>query len=168
MHLEHVVWGPGRRYKRHSVETDVRRFCGWSTLLRWLGYAKNDDERVLLAFTFETGAQISEVLALSAGMFHVNRTLDPRSPIVVVSGIPLAKQYRKIEGSEYLECSSCHLISPRGTLMCPCEKNLLITGRRRWKTEKLREVRLDFPIMSTEPLVRKVHARKRVERKYKK
>ena len=79
------VWSH-RPYKRHSVKRDVRRFCGWSLLKKIVSLCRTDLERALVAFIFETGGRISEVLVLRKEMFTVRTDTDP--PIIVVQNAP--------------------------------------------------------------------------------
>jgi hypothetical protein len=146
------VWGHERPYKRHAVDRDVEHFCGWKKLLTCLGNAKNENEKNLVAFTFATGGRISEVLALRTDMFQGKQTVPP---ILIVRNMPLEKQYKKKE--VYYECLSCRTANPRGTLACQkCGTSLFTNGKKRFKTEKLFEVRHEFPIRIDEPLSKTV------------
>jgi hypothetical protein len=148
---EKAVW-LRRKYHRHSVERDVPHFCGWKKLLDCVGQAGNEDERNLIAFTFETGGRISEVLQLRTSMFKPMKAAKP--PILIVSGAPLVKQYEKT--SEYVECLVCHSENPKGTLTCRCGSNLLSDGRKRFKTKQLQESRNEFVIRIDEPLAKSI------------
>ena len=72
---------------------DTSHFCGWQILLKCLGYANNEDEKNLIAFAFETGGRISEVLQLRTDMFKPMKETKP--PILVVRGMPLLRQSKK-------------------------------------------------------------------------
>jgi ribosomal protein L40E len=150
LYPEKAVW-LHRKYQRHSVERDVKHFCGWQILLKCLGIAKDQDEKNLIAFTFETGGRISEVLQLKTTMFNVVK--DAKPPILVVQGMPLVKQYEK--ESEHLECLKCHTLNPKGISTCQkCGENLLMNGKKRFKTRLLVESRNEFVIRCDEPLCR--------------
>ena len=153
------VWGSGGiragEYKRHSVKRDVKRFCGWTLLLKAISLCQNDQERALMAFLFETGGRISEVLALRKEMFTVRTDTDP--PIIVVQNAPLVKRYEKVD--EYLECNKklggCGEHNEKGRQVCvSCDANLQVTGKRRYITRKLEEVRNDFSFRADEPLAK--------------
>ena len=149
-HPEKAVWSQ-RKYQRHSVARDVAHFCGWQTLLKCVGCAQTEDEKNLIAFAFETGGRISEVLQLRTGMFTVMKGAKP--PILIVNGMPLVKQYEK--ESEHVECLKCHSWNPKGTLNCQkCAENLLANGKKRFKTRLLRETRNEFVIRCDEPLAK--------------
>ena len=149
-HPERAVWSQ-RKYQRHSVERDVPHFCGWQLLLKCIGYAQNEDEKNLIAFAFETGGRISEVLQLRTDMFTAMK--DAKPPILIVRGMPLVKQYEK--ESEHVECLKCHTWNSKGTLNCQqCGENLLANGKKRFKTRLLQETRNEFVIRTDEPLAK--------------
>lgn len=107
-HTEKAVWNT-RKYNWHSVETDVQHFCGWPLLLKLVGYATTKAQKRLIAFLFETGGRISEVLELRTDMFHVVK--DAKPPILIVRGMTLKKKYKKV--GEFVECTQCHFESQR-------------------------------------------------------
>jgi len=147
---ERAVWNL-RKYQRHSVEDDVQHFCGWSLLLKLVGYATTKAQKRLIAFLFETGGRISEVLQLRTDMFHVVKNAKP--PILIVRGMPLKKKYKKT--GEFVECLKCHFWNPKGSRDCEkCGEDLLKDGKRRFKTKRLAKVRNEFIIMLNEPLAR--------------
>jgi hypothetical protein len=63
----------------HSVENDVESFIGWKKLLEFAGKAETKHEKNLIAFTFETGGRITEVLRLRTVMFEVKKALNPHT-----------------------------------------------------------------------------------------
>ena len=151
-HPEKAVWNT-RKYKRHSVEEDVLGFCGWKLLLTLIGYANTKAQKRLIAFAFSTGGRVSEVLQVRTDMFHLIK--DSKPPILVVKRMPLVKKYRKV--GEFVECLKCHYWNPKGTINCEkCSENLLKSGRKRFKTEKLQKFRNEFVIRLDEPLAKMV------------
>ena len=148
---EKAVW-LHRKYRRHSVERDVPHFCGWQLLLKCTGSARNEDEKKLLAFTFETGGRISEVLHLRTVNFRVVKGAKP--PIIIVTNMPLAKRYHKVK--ELRECDQCGTLNPKGLTQCQkCGKNLF-EAKKRFQTEKDEVTRKEFVIRTDEPLARTV------------
>jgi integrase len=133
------------KYQRHSVEKDVKTFCGWSILLKLVEACKKPIEKALISFLFETGGRVSEVLSLTIDMFSLNEETDP--PIVIISGMPLRKRYRKI--AEYFQCVNCESVVKRDKTCSECGS---IELKRRFKTELKAEVRHDFSIRTDEPL----------------
>jgi ribosomal protein L40E len=145
-----AVWNT-RKYTRHSVEKDVKHFCGWAMLLKCVGCAETEEEKELIAFAFETGGRISEVLKLDCRMFHIVK--DAKPPILIVRDAPLVKQWEK--ESEHIECLKCHTWNPKGTLNCSkCGENLLANEKKRFHTRLLNETRNEFVIRTDEPLAR--------------
>jgi integrase len=143
--LEKSYWKT-HKYQRHSVEKDVKNFCGWDILLKLVEACKNPTEKALVSFLFETGGRVSEVLSLKTDMFSINESTQP--PIIIVSGMPLRKRYQKI--SEYFQCSNCKNIINRASTVCSeCGSTDL---KRRYRTELKTEVRNDFSIRTDEPL----------------
>ena len=142
--LEKSYWKT-HKYQRHSVGKDVKTFCGWDILLKLIEACNNPLEKALISFLFETGGRVSEVLSLTIDMFSVIEETKP--PIIIVSGMPLRKRYRKI--GEYFQCIKCESIVERETTCSECGSTDL---KRRFKTELKDEVRNDFSIRTDEPL----------------
>lgn len=143
--LEKSYWKT-HKYQRHSVEKDVKTFCGWEILLKLVEACKNPLEKALISFLFETGGRVSEVLSLTTGMFSVCEETQP--PIIIVSGMPLRKRYQKI--GEYFQCVSCESIIEKNSTACfDCSS---AEFKRRFRTELKAEVRNDFAIRTDEPL----------------
>lgn len=151
VHLGKAVW-LHRKYQRHSVERDISHFCGWQILLKCVGSAKNEDEKKLLAFTFETGGRISEVLQLRTIMFQVVK--DAKPPILIVKDMPLSKRYHKTR--ELHECGQCHSLNPHGLAQCQKCRQSLFDSRKRFETVKDNATRKEFVIRCDEPLARTV------------
>ena len=136
------------QYQRHSVEKDVKTFCGWDILLELIEACKNPLEKALISFIFETGGRVSEVLSLTIEMFSVNEETQP--PIIIVSGMPLRKRYHKI--SEYIQCVNCQSIIEKDSRVCSeCSSTEF---KRHFRTELKTEVRNDFSIRTDEPLAK--------------
>jgi site-specific recombinase XerD len=129
------VWGEHstlrRKLERHSVEKDVKSFCGWSKLneiVAQSGSGFNADRNAgFVAALFSTGGRVSEVLALKPTMFSVYKGCVPK--LIVISGMPLLKRYKKL--SEFLNNK----------------------GEKHYKTERINATR-DFSFRVDEPLVK--------------
>ncbi len=100
----------------------------------------------MISFLFETGGRVSEVLSLTTDMFSLNEETQP--PIIIVSGMPLRKRYRKI--GEYLQCVQCERIVEKD--LTACSECGSAESKRRFRTELKAEVRNDFSIRTDEPL----------------
>ena len=147
---ERAVWSH-RTYSRHSVEKDVKHFCGWPLLLKMVGYAKTKHQKWLIAALFETGGRVSEVLRLTTRMFTLVK--DAKPPILIVQGMPLVKKFNKV--GEFMECLKCHTWNSKGAVNCEkCGENLLKNGQKRFETERLQEERNEFVIRLDEPLAK--------------
>lgn len=84
---------------KHSVDKDVKEFCGWPTLKKIVTAAEADSylpqrDAGFIGACFCTGGRVSEVLGLRAHMVEVYKGCTPR--LVVVKGMPLLKRYKKI------------------------------------------------------------------------
>ncbi|MFC1487071.1 hypothetical protein ACFLRN_05215 [Thermoproteota archaeon] len=143
--LEKSYWKT-HKYQRHSVGKDVKTFCGWDILLQLVEACGNSLEKALISFLFETGGRVSEVLSLKMDMFSIIEETKP--PIIIVSGMPLRKRYRKI--GEYFQCINCECIIETGSKECSECGSLEL--KRRFRTELKTEVRNDFSIRTDEPL----------------
>jgi len=145
--LEKAYWKT-HKYKRHSVEKDVKTFCGWPLLLKLIGSCSKPIVKALIACLFETGGRVSEVLSLRVDMFQVNKQTQP--PIIIVSGMPLFKRYEKVD--TYLECLKCGAKNEKASNICvKCGSHDL---KKRFVTKRLEEVRNDFSIRADEPLAK--------------
>lgn len=145
--LKKAYWKT-HKYQRHSVKNDVKTFCGWTILLKLVEACKNPLEKALIAFLFETGGRVSEVLSLTVNMFSLNGETQP--PIIIVSDMPLKKRYRKVD--EYFQCVNCASIIKNDSTTCSkCGSTEL---KRRFRTELRAEVRNNFSVRSDEPLAR--------------
>jgi len=133
---------------KHSVEDDVESFIGWKKLLEFVGKAENPNERNLIAFTFETGGRISEVLQLRTDMFRVCKDTEPK--VLIVEKMPLSKRYKKVK--ELRECSQCHFLNELGPTNCAKCSGTLWTSKKRFETEKLDKNRKPFVVFCNEPL----------------
>ena len=139
-------WWKTHKYQRHSVEKDVKTFCGWDILLELVEACGNPLEKALISFLFETGGRVSEVLSLTTDMFSIIEETKP--PIIIVSGMPLRKRYRKI--GEYFQCIKCESVIKKDSKACEeCSSTEI---KRRFRTELRNEVRNDFSIRTDEPL----------------
>jgi integrase len=130
------VWGEHstlkRKLERHSVEKDVKSFCGWGKLNEIVDVTKGigfngDRNSGFVATLFCTGGRVSEVLALKPKMFSVFKGCVPK--LILVSGMPLLKRYKKL--SDFLDDK----------------------GHKHYKTEKINATR-DFSFRVDEPLVK--------------
>ena len=130
------VWGPNsilkRELERHSVEKDVKSFCGWQTLLNIVEAARGIGHRGLrnagfVSCLFECGGRVTETLMLKPKMFSVFKGCTPK--LIMVENMPLLKRYKKL--SDFLD-----------------EK-----GDRHYKTERIDATR-DFSFRVDEPLVK--------------
>ena len=90
------------KYKRISVESDIKEFCGWDLLLDIIRECDNtpysfDQEHLirrdkgLIAALFLTGGRVIEVLELRKRNFE----LDDQDWIIV-RGMRVAKRYKKL------------------------------------------------------------------------
>jgi len=130
------IWGENstlkREFERHSVERDVKSFCGWNTLLNIVNVAGGIGHNGLrnagfVAGLFECGGRVSETLMLKPSMFSVYKGCTPR--LIMVENMPLLKRYKKL--SEFLDDK----------------------GDRHYKTERIEATR-DFSFRADEPLVK--------------
>lgn len=130
------IWGEHsiqkRQLKRHSVERELRGFCGWPTLGRIVEASKTVSTHPLrnggfIAASFCTGGRVSEVLGLKPSMFSVYKGCKPW--LVVVKEMPLLKRYEKT--GEYEDAK----------------------GKKHYTTKRLDTVR-DFSFRVDEPLVK--------------
>ncbi len=135
-HPNQSVWGEHstlkRKLERHSVEKDVKSFCGWDKLSAIVGVARSiganaDRNAGFAAALFCTGGRVSETLALKPSMITIVKGCVPK--LVLVTGMPLSKRYKKL--SDFLDDK----------------------GHKRYKTEKINATR-DFSFRVDEPLVK--------------
>lgn len=134
-------------YVRHSVERDVKHFCGLETMQKIIEAAPNDFVKAFLAFLFSTGLRVSECLSLRKSNFQVVENAEP--PFLVVSGVLLEKRYEKVE--EYFECDLCHTTQPKSKECVSCHADLVAHGKRHFTTRKTVEEIREFPIPLNEP-----------------
>jgi len=80
-------------FVRVSVENDVQDFCGWDFLIKLVNTCKNDFQKALIAFLFETGCRVSELLMLKKHNFF----LDIHPELIVVDKIPVLKKYKRVK-----------------------------------------------------------------------
>lgn len=129
------VWGKDstlkRELHRHSVEKDVKSFCGWSRLQEIVDAAGSVGHNSLrnVGFTaalFCTGGRVSEVLLLKPSMISVYKGCTPK--LIMFENMPLLKRYKKL--SDFLDDK----------------------GHKRYKTERIEATR-DFSFRIDEPLV---------------
>jgi len=135
-HQNRSIWGENstlkRKLERHSVEKDVKSFCGWSTLLnivetaRSIG-ANSSRNAGFVSCLFECGGRVTETLMLKPSMFSVYKGCTPR--LIMVENMPLLKRYKKL--SDFLDDK----------------------GDRHYKTERINATR-DFSFRADEPLVK--------------
>ena len=110
---EKAYW-KDHRYQRHNVSRDVKTLCGWSVLLKLIEVCQDPIEKAWIAFLFETGGRISEVLALTISMLSICEDTAPS--IIIIKGMPLRKQCKKTEN--YLQCLKCNTILDKGSIVC--------------------------------------------------
>jgi len=144
------VWGKGGKregeYHRHSVDRDVRFFVGWKVLTELLEKADPRYREVGL-FAFKTAGRITETLSLTADMF----VIDQRAGFVLVRNFPILKRWKAVD--KFIICERCGAGSSKFETVCGgCGANLLVTGKRRYKTERVPEKRLPFYIPIKEAL----------------
>ncbi len=130
------VWGKDsvlkRELHRHSVETDVKSFCGWQTLLNIAEAARGIGVNPLrnagfVATLFQCGGRVTETLMLKPNMFSVFKGCTPK--LIMVENMPLLKRYKKL--SDFLDDK----------------------GEKHYKTERINASR-DFSFRADEPLVK--------------
>lgn len=134
-------------YARHSVERDVKHFCGLETMQKIIETAPNDFVKAFLAFLFSTGLRVSECLNLQKKNFQIIPDAEP--PLLVVSGVLLEKRYEKVE--EYFECDLCHVLQPKSKECVGCHADLVAHGQHHFTTRKTEEEIHEFPIPLNEP-----------------
>jgi hypothetical protein len=144
------VWGKGGKregeYHRHSVDRDVRFFVGWKVLTELLEKAGSPYREVGL-FAFKTAGRITETLSLTADMF----VIDQQAGFILVRNFPILKRWKAVD--KFIICERCGAGSSKFETVCgACGANLLVTGRRRYKTERVPEIRLPFYIPIKEAL----------------
>jgi hypothetical protein len=137
-------------YDKHSVDRDVKRFCGFDKLLEALSYASNETERRLIIFEFELGGRVVENLDISTEMFILHEDTEPRT--IEVRDMMLEKRYRKI--GEYRENASNVTLGVQEAQLCVLNVDATFsTAKRRFETQPNRDVkRNDFTIAVDEPL----------------
>jgi integrase len=130
------VWGEKsilkRKLIRHSVERDVKAFCGWNRLNEIVEAARGIGSNGLrnagfVSCLFECGGRVTETLMLKPSMFSVYRGCTPR--LIMVENMPLLKRYKKL--SDFLDDK----------------------GEKHYKTERINATR-DFSFRVDEPLVK--------------
>lgn len=77
--------------KTHSVDQDVKEFCGWKKLMEIINRAKQRRDQALIATIFLTGGRISEVLLLTKGIFDLSNR-----DVIIVKSMRILKRYEKI------------------------------------------------------------------------
>ena len=144
------------QYVRHSVEKDIQEFEGWPVLLERYERIKAAEEWDVANVhngTFLTGGRINEVLFLKPDMFgqktEVITLSDGRQiarEVLEVNKMPLEKHYRKL--SHYIEKKTeSELPANQTRRLFPSEPNADgLYERKRFKTEKIWEVRKPFDI----------------------
>ena len=130
------IWGKDsfhkRAFKKHSVERDVKSFCGNDTLLKIVETAKAVGSDPLrdsgfVSALFLCGGRVSETLLLKISMFKIFKGCTPK--LVMVSDMPLLKRYKKL--SDFLDDK----------------------GKKHYKTERVNATR-DFAFRIDEPCVK--------------
>lgn len=143
-----AVWGKGgREYKRHSVDKDFKKFCGFKTLKKIVDAASNEFVKAFIVFLWATGGRVTETLNLRKGMFTLRADTDP--PILMVTDAPLEKRYRKV--AEYIECLECGEFNEKAKECFNCGADLVANGQRRFITEKEDRARNEFVIRLDDP-----------------
>jgi len=144
------VWGKDsvlkRELVRHSVEKDVKSFCGWQKLNDIVECARGIGVNGLrnagfVSCLFQCGGRVTETLMLKPENISVFKGCIPK--LIMVENMPLLKRYKKL--SDFLDDK----------------------GDKHYKTEKIEAFR-DFSFRSDEPLVKPmilwvIHA---IENKY--
>lgn len=143
-----AFWGKGRKYKRHSVENDFKKFCGFTTLKRIVAIAQPEILKAFIVFLWATGGRVSETLKLRKEMFTLR--IDTEPPILIVDGAPLEKRYAKV--AEYIECKNCREPNHTRKECEACGADLMVNGQRRFITERhIDEARNEFAIRLDDP-----------------
>lgn len=144
------------QYTRHSVGVDIQEFEGWSALLTRYEKIKAKEEwdvANIYAATFLTGGRIGESTTLKPDMFtpktEIITLADERQiarDVLEVRRMPLEKHYRKL--SHYTErLTEADLPVNIIRRLYPTEPNAEgLFERKRFKTEKIWEVRKPFDI----------------------
>lgn len=141
------VWGKGRKYKRHSVDKDFKKFSGFNVLKRIVDAAPTQLVRALIVFLWATGGRVTETLNLRKEMFMLHTDTDP--PILVVSDAPLEKRYKKV--AEYIECLQCGGLNYKSKECSVCGTDIVANGQRHFITEKDKKNRNEFVIRLDDP-----------------
>lgn len=139
------VWGKGGirvgSYRRHSVDRDVRFFVGWKVLGELLQTVRHERYREVGLFAFKTAGRITETLSCTKDMFVV----DEQAGFILVRNFPILKRWKAVD--KLIVCERCGKQNLKFEVQCvSCGANLLVSGKRRFKTEKVDELRLPFYI----------------------
>jgi ribosomal protein L37E len=144
------VWGKGGiyagRYKRHSVDRDVRFYVGWKVLGELFDKIQNPEYKKVGLFAFKTAGRITETLGCTKEMFVV----DEGQGFVLVRNFPILKRWKAVD--KEIVCERCGKVNLKFDVQCStCGANLLVSGKRRFKTQRVDEIRLPFYIPLKEP-----------------
>lgn len=139
------VWGKGGlragSYKRHSVDRDVRFFVGWKVLQELFEKIDNQRYREVGIFSFECAGRITETLSAEREMFVV----DQDQGFILVRNFPILKRWKAKD--KVIICERCRAQNSKFEVQCSaCGANLLVSGKRRFITERVEEFRLPFYI----------------------
>lgn len=83
-------WWSSHKYSRRSVE-EIQTFCGWDYLADLVEKTDNTRDQALIAFLFETGGRVKEVLSLEKRHFRFEGNY------IIVLAMPVIKRYEKID-----------------------------------------------------------------------
>lgn len=149
-HLNKNVWGKGGiragSYKRHSVDRDVRFFVGWKVLGELFQKVDNPRYKEVGLFAFKCAGRITETLGCRKEMFVVDRKAD----FIMVRNFPVLKNFKVKD--KFIICERCGAQNNKFEVQCySCNANLLVTGKRKFITEKVHVTRLPFYIPLKEP-----------------
>jgi ribosomal protein L40E len=77
--------------------------------------------------------------------------VDEQAGFILVRNFPILKRWKAVD--KYIICERCGTKSPKFETVCAnCSANLLVTGKRHFKTERVPEIRLPFYIPLKEAL----------------
>jgi len=149
------------QYQRHSVEKEVLRWMGWKKLTQLIKVAEDlptnfEDELVFadaLAVSFATAGRINEWIPLrTSNFFEFDTYFEVREMAV-------EKRFKKVD--HVVICQRCKTVNLKFEIACSsCGANLVYAGKRKWKTEPVKMVRIPFKFPKTEATT--IHIQRRL------
>jgi hypothetical protein len=148
-HQDKNVWGSGGsragQYHRHSVSRDVKFFMGWHKLDELFTAIKSQAYQNVGITAFKLAARITEALQCRKNMFIIDYDLEG----IIVPSFPILKLWKATD--KVIICQRCGVENSKFEMACiKCGANLVFSGKKKFRTERVIAYREPFVIPLSE------------------